>query len=80
MMDVDEYRASLLSCYAIAKQLREMPLDELERGIDLAETVGPFADPTLWMQKSRALSEDKSVVEILARAKRALDKLPWPAR
>lgn len=76
----DEQRQELILVYHVAKALRSLELDEILRRIDFAETWGPFADPTLFMAKAKAMSEDKSVVQILARAKHELDKLPWPDR
>lgn len=75
----DVYRDTLVMAYAIVTVMRGMPLEEMLAAIEHSEALGPILEPTLFLQRGKALSEDKQVVAILARARVQLDRLPWPA-
>ena len=49
----------------IAEMVKEMPLADAVNAANRAETLGPLLDPTLSIQKRKALSEDKEMLEAL---------------
>lgn len=58
---IERYRHARFACEAAREFLRELPLEELLREIDLADTLGPMLDPTAWMKKGPAMREDRAV-------------------
>jgi len=77
-MDRDEYQATLITAYAYALSIRQLPLDEMLAAIEHAHAFGPFLDPTLYRDKVEKMEQDRTVLAALAEAKRKLDALPWP--
>lgn len=69
------YGEHLRSAWSIAAQIRVLPLSQMLSAIRLAESVAPVLDPAAFIQKGRAMLEDRTVLEILARAKGDLDRL-----
>ena len=65
-MDPATYEITLRQAYLVAEVLVNMKdLPEAIRAADLAETTGPLLDPTAYMRKRKALSEDLEVLRIL---------------
>lgn len=77
-MEQDEYRARLLTAYAVARTIRLLPLAAMLDAIDRADAAGPILDPTAYLQHGAAMREDGSVLRALYRARLKLDELPWP--
>jgi hypothetical protein len=69
------YREQLLHAHALAAQLRASDFDEMLDRISLAEVTAPLFNPTLFMEKGDAMLQDKGVLQVLARAKKDLDRL-----
>lgn len=61
--EVGEYRAAVMACVIAAKMLAQHDLPKLLEAIAHADSVGPLLDPTLWMQKSQAMTEDKGMLQ-----------------
>lgn len=60
---VEEYRSAVLSCAMAARLLNGHDIPALLAAIDRAEAFGPILDPTLFREKSRAMSEDKRLLK-----------------
>jgi hypothetical protein len=53
-----DYKNAVVLCVLAAEMLAVLPLPDLLRAIDHADTVGPILDPTLWIKKNKAMAED----------------------
>lgn len=73
-MTAAEYTGALSQCYMVAQVLLQLPLREMLAAIYQAETVGPFADPTLYSRKHEAMERDQRVLLALRRAQEQLQK------
>lgn len=63
VMTKEEYQASVAACYTCAAMLAQFDLREVLQRIETADVVGPILDPTLWMQNSDKMQEDKTAVK-----------------
>ena len=70
--DAEEYRHALMQCYLAVSFIVGLPLDDLHDAQAHAEAVGPFMDPTLWIQKVDKLNEDRVIVDALRKVVAAL--------
>jgi hypothetical protein len=61
MADAEAYQAAVITCEAARQVLSRLDLPELLSAIEQAEALGPVLDPTLWLEKSRAMAEDKAL-------------------
>jgi hypothetical protein len=61
--DVEKYQAAVMACHMMGQMLQQYDLPELIRAINMAESIGPIVDPTLWRDKRKAMSEDKEVLQ-----------------
>jgi len=77
-LDRDEYQATLVTAYAYALSIRQLPLDEMLAAIEHAHAFGPIVDPTAYRDNVEKMQQDQKVIAALAEAKRKLDALPWP--
>lgn len=58
-----EYRAAVMAC-AMARQLLQVhDLEGILQEIASAEVTGPMLDPTLYRDKSKAMAEDRALIE-----------------
>lgn len=58
-----EYRQDLIVIGMAARALARIDIAKRIAAIDKAEAIGAIFDPTLYMQKSRAMQEDKRLFE-----------------
>lgn len=58
---IHEYRDALKACLFAAGMLKAFDIPKILESIDHADAVGPILDPTLWMQKSEKMREDKEI-------------------
>ena len=58
-MDVEDYRTAIRTILIAGKTIDQLDLDAVMTAIVHAETTGPICDPSLWIKKSEALSQDK---------------------
>lgn len=58
---VARYRDARLACEFARNLMRGLPLEDLLREIDVADTLGPMLDPTAWLAKAVAMREDRAV-------------------
>lgn len=61
-MTPDEYRQHLLTIVLAARALVDVPVDEMLRAIDRADSLGPILDPTLWITRNKAMQEDAALL------------------
>ena len=50
-------------------------LDEIINSMVRAETIGPMIDPTLWIQKGKAMQEDLEIAEAVRNLRNVYRKL-----
>lgn len=62
-MTTTDYQSAVLSACTAARLLAEHDLPALLAAISHAEIFGPMTDPTLYREKSQAMSEDKQILE-----------------
>lgn len=74
-LDEASYRRRLEGAHELAAWLCAADFESLLDAIAVAEVTAPILDPTLFIQKGEAMRQDKSVIEILNRAKHDLDRL-----
>jgi len=82
---VESYQTAVQQTVLAAQLLAEHDIPGLLSAIDRAETVAPFTDPTLYMKKSKAMREDKEVLqaalplyELGKKIKAAAARKTWP--
>lgn len=89
-MERERYLQTAQLVFAVARAVEDQPLAELLRAIDLAETVGPFVDPTLYQQYLygggretnqllRDIAEHLIEVQKLVRAQKPAIRERWAA-
>jgi hypothetical protein len=78
-MTNDEYRDGLQMAVILTQAIRAIDFPGMLDAINRAESIAPILDPTAFLRKGMAMSEDKSIVAIFADAKRKLDALPLPS-
>ena len=78
MITAKAYRDGLRMAAVMAGAVRAIDFPAMLAAIEYAEAVAPIVDPTLFKTRGLAMSEDKTLIAIFARAKRELDALPWP--
>lgn len=61
-MTRDEYQQAVTACAISAGVLAQHGIDSAIRSIDLADSVGPIVDPSLWMKKRGAMGEDRELL------------------
>jgi len=61
--EIETYRQAVLAAMHAGRMLRQYDIPGIVAAIDKANALGPFLDPTLWMQKQEAMSEDKALLE-----------------
>jgi len=59
----EEYQQNLKQIMLIARLIRDIPIPKFLQAIDRAESIGPIIDPTLWINNSGAMSEDKEMLQ-----------------
>ena len=74
-IDAEEYRSALIQCWMLANLSENIPTGEMLSRIAAADTIGPMIDPTLWMEKHKAMKEDKKIIEAIATLQSAFLKL-----
>jgi hypothetical protein len=78
MITAKEYRDGLRMAAIMAGAVRTIDFPAMLAAIAHAEAMAPIVDPSLLQARGLAMSEDKTLIGIFARAKRELDALPWP--
>lgn len=58
----EEYEVTLRSVISAAYMLAMYDLPKILQAIDLADTLGPFRDPTLWAEKGEAMRQDADLL------------------
>lgn len=71
----EQYRPNLERVYLLLAILEDIPLKQMLDAQNHSETVAPFVDPTAWLRKGKAMSEDKAVTELLFDAQQKWLKL-----
>jgi hypothetical protein len=71
----ETYRRQLEHAHAIAAAIRSSDFDEMLDRISLAEVTAPLFNPSLYLEKGEAMQQDKEVLQVLATAKKSLDRL-----
>lgn len=61
--ELETYQSTIMQIVLMARILKDIDLPKLIETIDHANAIGPFVDPTLWMQKVDAMSQDKKLLE-----------------
>lgn len=61
--DTEKYREAMYAILTAMRILAPHDLNDILNAIVRAETIGPMIDPTLWINKSQAMSEDKEVIK-----------------
>jgi len=61
-MTPEEYRQHLTTIVMAARALVDVPVDEMLRMIDRADSLGPILNPTLWIQRNKAMHEDAEML------------------
>ena len=59
----EDYHMTLQVLYSWAAMLNMLPLQECYDAANLADTVGPFLDPTLYRENSRKMHEDMKLLQ-----------------
>lgn len=72
---VEEYRAAVTACALACRFLQAHDIPKLLRDIEHAEATGPIFNPTLWIEKHKAMEEDK---KLLSAALALRDAMPAP--
>lgn len=62
-MTIDEYQAAVKSCVVACKLISAFDLPGMLTSIDRADSIGPLIDPTLWIKNSKAMREDREIIE-----------------
>lgn len=74
-MNQDDYLERMHQVYLLLVLIDGLPLDDMRDAQQHAETVGPFVNPTLFIQKAEAFRDDCEATKILADAQRRLRAL-----
>ena len=74
----DEYVEAMDQIMAIIPRLLMLRLADVNEVLEMADTVGPYVDPTAWIHKrgSKNVEEQLAIVRPLLAAQRALLKIP----
>lgn len=62
-MTQDDYAAAIMSCVMAARLLSLHDLPGILAAIERTEALGPLLDPTLYRDRSRAMWDDKEMLE-----------------
>jgi len=60
-MGHEEYKNAIMAIATSMRILSMYDIPKILNAIERAETVAPFLDPTLWIKKNKAMSEDKEM-------------------
>jgi hypothetical protein len=72
---IEQHTLAVRNAALIYQIIKDQPFAELLEKIGAAEAVGPILDPTLYRDKSKALGEDKKMIEALYSFQMTLEKL-----
>ncbi len=61
-IEEQDYQQAVHTVAMCGMMLAELDLPKLLEAIERADTVGPMFHPTLWMQKSKAMHEDRDLL------------------
>jgi hypothetical protein len=61
--EVIDYRSAIATIILCGQMLNQFDLAKLIDAINRAESTGPILNPTLWIQKSQAMAQDKQLIE-----------------
>lgn len=61
-MDKEKYQGHLITLWGMANVIKKIPVKEMLNAINRTQTIGPFVDPTLYLNKQNALQEDKEMI------------------
>ncbi len=59
---VEAYRQAVMMAIAAARVLATYDLPELLRAIGHADSIGPLLNPTLWIEKNKAMAENAELL------------------
>ena len=62
-MKSEDYQETQNSLVMLAMAIVTIDLEEMINAIDLAETVGPFADPSLWIAGNKKMEQVKNLAK-----------------
>lgn len=74
-MDPADYKQANIHIALMANTIEAMPLEEVQAAQVRAETLGPFIDPTRFIEKATDLLIDTERTRILLEAQRKLKAL-----
>ncbi len=74
-LKIDEYRSALCAAVLCAKTIKQYNVPQLLRDIERADAFGPLFQPTLWKDRSKAMLEDKALLEAALPLWRMAEKL-----
>lgn len=75
-MDSEIYRNQLQFAWVVAGWVSRMPAAEMLEAAERADAVGPLLDPTLYIEKGKALAGDIALLRALVELKNAIGKIP----
>lgn len=58
---IEQYQAARMACELVKGLLKQHDLEQLIKDIDFADNTAWFTDPTLWIEKKKAMDEDREV-------------------
>jgi hypothetical protein len=59
---IERYRSAVQACFMVGTILAQHDLPALLGEIASAEALGPILDPTLWIQKHKAMEQDRKLI------------------
>lgn len=59
----EEYQLAVRQVAFAAELVRKVNIPKILAAINMAESIGPIADPTLYRKKSAAMQSDKKLLE-----------------
>jgi hypothetical protein len=62
-MDRNEWQSAVILCLTAARAIGQLPLTDLIAAGGRANSIGPLLDPTLWIRKHKAMSEDLALFQ-----------------
>jgi len=75
-MNAEQYETTQSQLLTLAGLVKLMPLQDFIAAADHAETIGPFVDPTLFIQAGKKLAAIKYLARALKHFQDAVIKFP----
>lgn len=70
-----EYKAYLQKVYLIGRVLMDVPCQAMIDRMQMADTLGPMLDPTLWMRGHQPMNQQREALKALKAFQAAMEPL-----